>query len=119
MLGSVSQAPGHHPGTASRHIEKCSRAFPPGFVFLLKNSQPLAGVFGIALDELETSLLLRERRSTHIDAEHGSQPQVFAHALMHHLLMDTAATRVAGVGANRQISVAELAPHTEDFDAFS
>ncbi len=110
-----SQTPGHHPGTGALHIEKGRAAFPPGFVFRLKYGEALAGVFGVALDELEASLLLGQRRSGNVDAEHGAKPQIFTHTLMHHLLMHAAAAGVAGAGANRQVSVAELAPDAEDF----
>src|SRR5277367_6821520 len=117
MMGSMRQTTGHYPGTGSLHIEKCGVAFPPGFVFPLKYSQPLAGIFGVAPNELEASFLLGEWRCAHIDAEHGVHPQFLAHTLMHHLLMDATAARVVRPGANRQVVILKFAPDAKDFDS--
>jgi hypothetical protein len=37
---------------------------------------------------------------------------------MHHLLMNTASSRVIGTRTDGKIVVAELAPHADDFDSF-
>jgi hypothetical protein len=37
---------------------------------------------------------------------------------MHHLLVNTASSRVIEAGADGKIVVAELAPHADDLDSF-
>jgi len=83
---------------------------------LPQRSQPLFAVFGITFDELQASLLFGQRWSAYVDPEHVAEPQVFGHALVHHLLVDTAASGVTQARTDREIFVAEFAPDAEDLD---
>lgn len=44
-------------------------------------------------------------------------PEIFAQTLVHHLLVHTAASRIAPVRAHRKILVCELTPDADHFDA--
>ena len=48
--------------------------FPPGFVFLLQCREPLAAVFCITLDELETLFFFWQWWGTDINSEHVTEP---------------------------------------------
>ena len=80
-------------------------------------SQPLGRTRGIALDEVESALDLRQRGHAGPDAQHRPKPQVLADTLVHHLLVHAAAPSVRGMRTNRQILVAEHAPDTEHLQA--
>src|SRR5579862_4346137 len=115
MMRRVRYPSRHHPCPRTLHVEESRVAFPPGFIFFTQNGESFATVFGISLDELQSSFLLRQRRRAHIDSKHGAEPQIFAHALMHHLLMDTSSARIVFLRPHRQVFIAKLAPHAYDF----
>lgn len=86
---------------ASSLVCNAPRRFPLSATYLFRNSILFSG-FGSG-------------GRAYINSQHVAEPQILAYALMHHLLMQTAAARIAGVGPYRQILVAELAPHTDHF----
>ena len=60
----------------------------------------------------------RKRRRADLNAEHRAKPQVLADALVNHLFVHAATTFVCGMWSDREVFVAEHAPHTEDLEAF-
>ena len=70
--------------------------------FAVEIRKPFSAVSAYCLMNSQASFLLGERGRADVDAEHGPKPQIFADALMHHLLMDTAARGSSLPGTNRQ-----------------
>src|SRR5438309_10874276 len=105
MMGSMRQAAGDHPRSGALHIEELRWLFPPALILLLECSESLAAMFRIAFHELGAGFLFRKRRSTDFDAQHVAEPQVLAHALMHHLLVHAAAARIAPLRPYRKVLV--------------
>jgi hypothetical protein len=63
---------------------------------------------------------MRERRRTHIDAQHRAEPRVLAHALVHHLFVlfvHTVSAPIGLVASQRVILVPELTPDAHDLYA--
>jgi hypothetical protein len=118
VMRRVRQSPRHHPGLRALHVEEGGQRLPPCVVGVSQPFQPPAAVLGIPLDELESSLRIRERWRADIDAEHGAKPGVFADALMDHLLVNAAAPRIILPRPDREILVSELAPYAEDLQPF-
>ncbi len=56
----------------------------------------------------------RKRRRTDIDPQHGAEPQIFADALVHQVLVHAAASWIGPVWSNWKVFVPELAPDTQD-----
>src|SRR5271156_1945625 len=104
--------PRHHPGPRSRHIEKLHILFPPRLIFFLQRGQPFAAVLGVPFHKFHPRLLLGQRRRADINPQHVAEPQVFAHALMHHLLTHAATPRITLARPHDKILVLKLAPHT-------
>jgi hypothetical protein len=111
MMRRMRDPPRHHPGPRPVHIEKLHILLPPHLIFLLQRRQPLPAVLRISFHEFQPRLLLRQRRCAHINSQHIEEPQVFAHALMHHLLMHAASLRITLPRTHRKILVPELTPH--------
>ena len=53
----------------------------------------------------------------HVDTEHRPKPDIFADALVHHVLVHTAPASIGRVGAHGQILVSEHAPGANHLDA--
>ena len=73
--------------------------------------------FGSSLSvrmELDAGFRLRKRRSADLDAQHAAEPQVLAHALMHHLFVHAPSARVALFGPHRKVLVPEFTPDAQD-----
>src|SRR5579862_8959426 len=117
VMRSMGNAPDHYPGSRALHIEELHILFPPGLILRPQLGQALSAILGIPLHKLQPCFHLRQRRRAHINPQHVAKPQVFAHGLMHHLLMHVASPRVALPRTHRQILVAKFAPHTDDFHA--
>ena len=70
---------------------------------------------GVPMDVVD--LCLADDRTTieraDVDAEHRAEPEVFAHALVHHLLVHASTAGILGVRADTQVVVAELT-HVDD-----
>src|SRR6185503_8266416 len=94
------------------HIEEGYVLFPPRFVFLTQGSEALSAVLNIALDELQTGFLVRQRRSAHVNAQHVAKPQILTYTLMHHLFVHATAPRIAFAWPHRKIVICELTPDT-------
>src|SRR5438093_1331586 len=93
VMRGVRQAAGHHPCSGAFHIEKPRWSLPPAFVLLSEDRKPLSAVFRVASYETRARFFLRKRRSADVDSEHGPEPRVLAHTLVHHLFVDAASTR--------------------------
>jgi hypothetical protein len=93
------------------HIEELRGLFPPALVLLSERREPLPTIFGVAFQESRACFGLWQRGRVDVDAEHGATPRIFAHALVHHLLVHTAAARVALTRSDGKVLVLELAPH--------
>src|ERR1700678_379762 len=115
MMRGMRHPPRHHPRSGSLHIEELCFPFPPCFVFALQLRQTLPAVLSVPLHKLESRFLLWQWRSTDVDPQHVAEPQVFAHALVHHLFMNAAPSRVALERPQRKILIPELAPHADYF----
>lgn len=115
MMGRVRNPPHHDPRTAPRHIEESSMFIPPRVLFFFQSRQPLSAVFHISLNEFDLCFLGGQRRNVHIDSEHVPEPQILTHALMHHLFMHTAPSRIAWSRPDRQILVQEFTPDADYF----
>ena len=61
--------------------------------------------------------LVRERRSADVDAQHGAEPRVLAHALVHHVFVNAASARIGLQRSHRKVRVLELTPDAEDLHA--
>src|SRR6185312_607361 len=118
MMGGMRQAAGYHPRSGALHIEELRWLFPPALILLLEYRESLAAMFCIALYEPGAGFLFRERRSTHLDAQHVPKPQVLAHALMHHLLVHAAAAWIALPRPYWKVLVRKLAPHAQYLHSF-
>src|SRR5262249_25085995 len=76
-----------------------------------------AAVFRVPSYELDARFVLRQRWSLNVDTEHVAKPEIFAHALMHHLLAHTASARIDLIRPYRKVLVFELTPHTQDLQS--
>jgi len=90
MVRRVRNPPNHNPCPGSRYIKKFRFRLPPGVVFRPQRREPLSAVFRIALHEFQSSLRRRQRRRVDVNSQHADKPQIFTHALMHHLLVHVA-----------------------------
>jgi len=118
MMRRMRNPPHHDPSPRPRHVKEFDLLFPPSCVFRFQRRQPLPAVFHISRDEIHPGLLLRQWRRTYINPEHVAEPQVFTHALMHHLLQHAAPSRVGTSRPDDQVLIRELAPHTYNLDPF-
>ena len=116
LLRGVSDAPGNDPRPRAWHIEKRDHLFPPGLSLLTKSGQALSAIFGVTGHKLPANFPRRQGRRAHINAEHVSKPEIFTHALMHHVLVKTAPSCIGRVGPSRKVFIFEHAPHAENFD---
>src|SRR3984957_1640667 len=107
----MRDSPRHHPRPRPRHVEKLRVGLPPQIVLPLQRRQSLPAVLRITFHKLQPHFLLWQRRRTHINPKHVAEPQVFAHALMHHLLQHAAPSRVILPRPNAKILIPKLAPH--------
>src|SRR5258708_23817756 len=55
------------------------------------------------------------RRRTNVNPQHVDKPQIFAHALVHHLFANAAPSRIRLSRTHRQVLVAEFTPHAHNF----
>ena len=99
------------------NVEEWGRDLPPRVIRLPEPLEPSAAVFGVTRDEEQAGLWLGKGRCANIDAEHGSKPCVFAHALVDHVLVNATPTRIVLLRAHGEIVVAELAPYAENLQA--
>src|SRR6202521_1462133 len=118
MMRGMRDAPRHDPCAGALHGKKSSGFFPPIVALTAQPPKPFSAVSRVLLHELQPSLLLRQGRCSDVDSKHRPKPHVFADALMHHLLMNTASPRIVGPGTNRKILVAEFPPHADHLDPF-
>src|SRR2546428_10106271 len=88
VMRGMSNTASHHPRTGALHVKEHGLLLPPCFNFLLQCGEALPAVFCVEFDELQTPFQFRKRGSAHIDAEHIAKPQILAHTLMYHLLVD-------------------------------
>src|SRR5687768_11089468 len=114
----MGQATRHDPGPCAVHIKEFGFFLPPGFTLLTQRIKSFAAILCITLNELQTSFLLREGWCTHVDPEHIAKPEILTHTLMDHLLVHTAATRIALVRTYVKILIRELTPDADHFDPF-
>src|ERR1700683_2040878 len=103
---------GHNPCPRASRIEKCGFTLPPRFVFFSERSEPFATVLCITLDEFQTCFLPGKRWRANINCQHRAKPQIFADALMHHLLPDNAHAWITCSRTHRKVSIREFTPHT-------
>src|SRR5258708_6032525 len=118
MMRSMRHPPRHDPCPRPLYVEELHIRFPPHLIFFLQRRQSIAAVLGIPLHELNARLLLRQRWRIHVNAQHVAEPQVFADALMDHLLMHAASPRITVPRTHREVRVLELTPNTDHFHAF-
>jgi hypothetical protein len=85
--GSVRDPPHHYPRPRSLYIEKLRLPFPPPLVLGSQRLEPLSAALGISPHELHPDLFIRQRRRPYVDPRHRPKPEVFADALMHHVLV--------------------------------
>src|ERR1700730_692437 len=117
MMSAVGDPARHNPGTRTWHVEELRLTGPPRLLFRAQNSKPLLTVFRVAFHEFQSRLRRRQRWRTHIDAQHVAEPQVFAHALMHHLFPNAASARIAVARPAMQMVIAEFTPRADNFDS--
>src|SRR5260370_10275475 len=115
MVRSVRDSSNHHPCPRSLHIKKFRFRLPPGIIFLPQRRQPLSAVLRIALHEFQSSLCRRQWRRANVNSQHIDEPQILAHALVHHLFSHAAPSRVARAWTHGKILVAEFTPHAHHF----
>ena len=118
VVRCMSEPPHHHPRARPPDVEEVRLFFPPMIALLAKNSETFSTVLRVALDELEAEFQVGERWGIDIDPEHAAEPEILAHALVHHLLMHTTAPSIVGARADGQIIVRELAPDADHLDSF-
>src|ERR1700747_1209389 len=106
----MGKTAGHDPGTGFDYVEKLAIILPPIWALLLQLTQPFATVFRIAIDEFNTGLLLRKRRSIYVYDQHSAKPEILADTLVHHLLANAPSACVAGMGAEWQVAIVKCAP---------
>src|SRR5579883_1655492 len=111
MVGRVRNPPRHHPCARPRHIKKSRLPLPPPFLLAPQRRQPLPAVFRVSPHKLEPRLAAGQRRRSHVDSQHVPEPQVLAHALMHHLLSHAPPPRIPRIRPELHVLVSELAPH--------
>ena len=79
-----------------------------------------ANLFSLSIalrHESESRLLFRQRARANVDAQHRSEPNVLAHALMHHVLVNASPARIALSRTSGQIGVLKFTPYTDHFDS--
>src|SRR5260370_18785897 len=119
MVRCVRNSADHDPRPGARHIKKVCFGLPPGNVFRPQRREPLSAVFRVTLHKFQSSLGRRQWRRANVNSEHADKPQVFTHALMHHLFAHAAPSRVPRPWPHRKIRIPEFAPHANDLDALS
>jgi len=62
--------------------------------------EPLAAIFRVTPNKFPPDFDVRKGRRTDVDLEHGAKPQIFANALVDHLLAHAAAPRVVEFRTN-------------------
>src|SRR5688572_31559694 len=100
MMRCVRDAPHHDPCAAARNTEERHFLLPPRVVTTPESRKTRASGFGITLNECDARLVGRKGRHAKINAEHILEPCVLAHALMHHVFSDAAATLVCRMRTN-------------------
>ena len=65
-----------------------------GSACALQDGETFAAVLGISRHEFPADLPRRQRRRAHIDAQNLPEPEILAHALMHHVLMHASTARI-------------------------
>src|ERR1700726_4850991 len=93
-MRGVCEPPDHYPEACSRYIEEYCFAFPSGFVFLNQHREPERGVPCVYAHEFEPGFFFGQCRAADLDAEYVSKPEVFARALMQHVLQQVSPASV-------------------------
>ena len=119
MMRGMRNPPHHHPCPRSPDVKKRSLALPPLIIPVPQDRQSFPAILRITLDKLHPRLRNRQRRRSHINAQHVAEPQILAHALMHHLLLHAAPPRIALARPHRQILIAKLAPNANHLHPLS
>src|SRR5262249_36623651 len=118
-MRSVRDAAHYHPCATPACIEEAHLFLPP-FVRLRTNlGEPLAAILRIPRDKLVPQVRCKQWECVDINAQHPLEPQILAHALVHHLLQEAAATVVGWVRAETKVSIVEHAPHAQDLEPLS
>src|SRR6266436_1611894 len=117
MVRRVCDSANHDPCPGTWHNKKFCFGLPPGAVFRSQRCEPLSAVFRVTLHKFQSSLGRGQWRRANVNSEHADKPQVFTHALMHHLFAHAAPSRVPRPWAHRKIRIPEFAPHANDLDA--
>src|SRR6266446_1233024 len=115
MVRGMRNPANHHPRPRSLHIEEFRFGLPPAIIFRLQFRKPFPAVLRVALHEFQARLQRWQRRRTNVNPQHVDKPQIFAHALMHHLFVNAAPSRVSLSRTHRQVLVAEFTPHAHNF----
>src|SRR5260370_29894325 len=116
MMSGVRNPPNHHPCPRSLCIKEFRLRFPPSIIFLPQGHEPLSAVLCISLHEFQSSLCRRKWRRANLNSQHVDEPQILAHALVHHLFVHAAPSPVARAWTHWKILVAEFTPHAHHFD---
>src|SRR6266705_871148 len=111
MVRRVRDSPNHHPCARSPHVKEFRFGLPPNIIFRSQRRQPRPTVFRIALHEFQSSLRLRQWRRVDVNPQHTDEPQILTHALVHHLLVHAAPSRIAASWTHRKVLIAEFTPH--------
>lgn len=115
MMGRMRNPTHHDPRMTPKYIEESGLSLPPCICLSSQSYEPLPAIFRISLDEFHSCLLGGQRRSAHIDSEHVAKPQILTHALMHHLFMRAAPSRIAFPRPHRQVLIKEFTPDADHF----
>jgi erythrin-vacuolar iron transport family protein len=116
MMSRVRNAADHDPRPAARDLEELDPVFPPAFFLAPQDIQSLSGVLRVPGDEAKPVLHGGQGRRLDMNPEHAAKPQVFADALVHHLLPHASAAAVDCMGPGRKILIAEHTPNTDHFE---
>src|SRR5260370_12769761 len=111
MVRGVRDPPPHHPCPRSLPIKEFRFRLPPNIIFRLQRREPLSAVLRITLHEIQPGLCRRKWRRVNVNSQHIDEPQILAHALMHHLFVHAAPSRVSLPRTHRKLFVAEFTPH--------
>src|SRR5258705_4293048 len=117
MMGGVRDSSNQHPCTRSLHIKEFRFRLPPTITFRPQRRQPLSAVLGVALHEFQPALCRWQGRRANVNSQHVDEPEILAHALVHHLFAHAAPSRIPRAWPHRKILVAEFTPNAYHFHA--
>src|SRR5579859_1515984 len=116
MMRRVRDSPYHHPCPRALDLEELDVLLKPRLVLRLQGGPPLPAVLRITFDEFEPYFRIRQRRCPHVNSQHVPEPQILAHALMHHLFMHASPAWIPIARPNRQVLIPKFAPDAQHLD---